>query len=118
MDSQEKTSLTAAAQQLTGELPNIKTVLGTDPNIITFGTIRPSKGFDEALDLAQEIYNSQKKFTDNNLGIPIVIIMGDPQEDNIMIKLFQERYGEYTITQYIKSNQPPTDSKEICISYG
>lgn len=84
--------LTVASQLLSSNPEDIEVILAKAPNILSFGTIRNGKGFEEALGLAWEIKRrvqaGDKRFTST------VFVAGDPQSTALMQELFAERYGE------------------------
>lgn len=83
--------LTVASQMLSGSPENIETILAREPNILCFGTIRPGKGFEEALGLAEEILKRVQ--AGNDTFRHSVIVAGDPQDVTLMQQLFEQRYG-------------------------
>lgn len=102
-----KSGLTVASQQLSlSNTGHISDILGKPANILSFGTIRPNKGFSQALEVAKLI----KKQFDTPTSIPTihsemgyfpqVIIAGDPQNKDIMTKLVKERFGEQAVENY------------------
>lgn len=89
---EDKVGLTVASQVLSGtSLLAPAQVIQKEPNILSFGTIRPGKGFEEALEIAIELKKRADSGLHNFKGI--VIISGDPQDTKLMEKLFAERYG-------------------------
>lgn len=106
-DLSKKTGLTVASQVLSGEnnlLP--EEVLKKKPNLLCFGTIRPNKGFDIAIQLAQlikEYVSSARPM----ICIPTVIVGGDPQYTNLIENMCNERFGDSVFKEY-KLNNPYT----------
>lgn len=116
-DLEHKTSCTVASQELSGTPLSPERVIEKAPNILSFGTIRPGKGFEEAFEIAKALNTEeiQDKFTlskdipdelpyPERLQIPKVIIAGDPQYTSLMIEMFEERYGKELFFQYVESN--------------
>lgn len=108
---EDKAELTVAAQILSGTPSSPIDVINKKPNILSFGTIRPGKGFDEALTIAKEI-NKRVKNKTIIMPCPVVIIAGDPQDSKLMMSLFAERYGAQALKDYqqncpykLKSNE-------------
>lgn len=103
----EKSGLTVAAQQLgSGNIGHIHDILEKPANILSFGTIRPGKGFIPALKLAQLI---KKQYSTPALVpvqhfemncFPTVIVAGDPRDKDIMTALVNERFGEVNVLAY------------------
>lgn len=103
---EEKVGLTVASQVLSGtSLLAPKQVIQKEPNILSFGTIRPGKGFEEALAIAIELKKRADSGLHNFKGI--VIISGDPQDTKLMEKLFAERYGSENLKKYQAEPQEP-----------
>jgi hypothetical protein len=121
-DLSSKASLTVASQILSGvQAYTPEWVLAKEPNILCFGTVRPNKGFEEALKLAKEINARVQK---NMLSgvIPKVFIAGDPQCTQLMKKFLSERYGEAVFSDYLSNNpcafdDNAADSRTLKIEY-
>lgn len=108
---EDKAGLTVAAQILSGTPPSPIEVINKKPNILSFGTIRPGKGFDEALTIAKEI-NQRVKNETITIPCPAVVIAGDPQDSKLMQTLFAERYGQKVLDDYQKENPCKFKSSE------
>ncbi|QDQ39251.1 hypothetical protein E3226_001925 [Legionella geestiana] len=97
--------LTVASQLLSSNPESIEAVLAKPPNILSFGTIRNGKGFEEALGLAREIKRrvqaGDKRFTST------VFVAGDPQGTALMQELFAERYGEQRLKKLQQTFRAP-----------
>ncbi|MFJ1268520.1 hypothetical protein ACD661_08140 [Legionella lytica] len=106
-----KVGLTVASQVLSGtSLLKPKQVLQKEPNILCFGTIRPGKGFEEALEIASSL---KKRAEGSFLTFKgIVIISGDPQNTKLMEQLFAERYGAENLKQYQSELKEPSVNYE------
>lgn len=97
----DKAGLTVASQELSGtSLLTPKEVIQKEPNILSFGTIRPGKGFEEVLKIGIELKKRADSGLHNFKGV--VIISGDPQDTNLMEQFFAERYGSENLKKYQK----------------
>jgi len=103
-DLESKSKLTVASQKLSNEPSHIKDILEKKPNIISFGTIRPGKGFEEALKLAQLIKAQSSAIRGKISNLPIVKIAGDPQDKILMEKIVIERFGDDAYYKLIKKS--------------
>lgn len=109
----DKVGLTVASQVLSGDnlLPP-EEVIQKQPNILSFGTIRPGKGFEEVLELAKELKALASE--DKLKGFSgIVLIAGDPQSTKLMENLFAERYGLDNLKEYQKKTPTSSNYKEM-----
>ncbi|MDR3501362.1 MAG: hypothetical protein P4L79_02165 [Legionella sp.] len=99
-----KAELTVAAQILSGTPQHPLQVLKKRPNILSFGTIRPGKGFEEALEIAQllntPLYPSPQSAEQEIANKITVIVAGDPQNRELMEQLFAERYGTENLKEF------------------
>ena len=100
-----KTELTVAAQILSGTPPHPLQVLKKAPNILSFGTIRPGKGFEETLEIAQLLNIKPSPLNlqpaEQTIADKItVVVAGDPQNGELMEQLFAERYGAENLKKF------------------
>lgn len=113
-DLEKKSGLTVASQVLSGEaLPPLE-VIQKQPNILSFGTIRPGKGFEEALRIATLLNDKKEEALLEAEEAPpfiAVLIAGDPQSREIMESLFIERYGKAALKEF-QSQHPYTCKEE------
>lgn len=103
--------LTVASQLLSGTPDDILTVLAKAPNILCFGTIRPGKGFEEAIGIAEEIKIREAIIVEET--IPTVILAGDPQDPGLMYRIFVVRYGK-DVTDHFMSSNPYCLTEQQC----
>ena len=96
-DLASKVGLTVASQILSGQPMEPINVLAKEPNILSFGTIRPGKGFEEAFAIAKELKNRAQH---GHQIFSHVLIAGDPQYTELMQELFEERYGAQLVQSY------------------
>ncbi|RUR15675.1 hypothetical protein ELY21_14305 [Legionella sp. km535] len=99
-DLEGKSGLTVASQQLSTSPSHPLDVIRRPPNILSFGTIRPGKGFEEAIQLAQLIKNDAETIKDRINAIPIVKLAGDPQDKKLMQDIVEERFGKDAVETY------------------
>ena len=108
-DLRSKSGLTVASQKLSDEPSHPKDVLARAPNILSFGTIRPGKGFEEALKLAQLIKKDRFDIESKMKKIPVVKLAGDPQDAGLMQKMINERFREEDVSLYQKEHPYNTE---------
>lgn len=101
----EKSGLTVAALELSNVPPNPLDVVAKPCNILSFGTIRHGKGFEEALELARLIKTHAEDIRHKIPNIPIVKLAGDPQDQHLMKQLVEERFGKTPVAEYQSSHQ-------------
>lgn len=109
----KKSGLTVASQVLSGAnnvLP--EDVLKKAPNLLCFGTIRPNKGFDVAIELAKLIKQSIVS-QEPMICEPTVIIGGDPQDTGLMEAICKERFGESVFKEYQLKNSYGFDDTSL-----
>lgn len=95
-----KSGLTVASQKLSTAPSQPLDVVAKKPNILSFGTIRPGKGFEEALTLARLVNDNPSGIWDRIKRVPIVKLAGDPQDKELMQKIVVERFGETAVKNY------------------
>ncbi|HAT8180704.1 TPA: hypothetical protein JA361_14940, partial [Legionella pneumophila] len=103
-DLKGKSGLTVASQKLSTEPDHPLDVVAKDPNILSFGTIRPGKGFEEALKLAQLINEDSSHIREKIKRVPIVKLAGDPQDQDLMQQIVIERFGKKAVKTYQKTH--------------
>ncbi|WP_058515355.1 Dot/Icm T4SS effector Ceg32/SidI [Legionella santicrucis] len=99
-DLKEKSGLTVASQKLSTAPDHPLDVVAKKPNILSFGTIRPGKGFEEALKLAQLVKQDSSSIEKKIPQIPIVKLAGDPQDKDLMQQIVIERFGSIAVEIY------------------
>lgn len=99
-DLKRKSGLTVASQKLSTAPDHPLDVVAKKPNILSFGTIRPGKGFEEALKLAQLIKRNLSSIGKKIPQIPIVKLAGDPQDKELMQQIVVERFGSIAVENY------------------
>ncbi|WP_133132141.1 hypothetical protein [Legionella sp. W10-070] len=99
-DLQSKAGLTVASQVLSGKPMRPELIIQKEPNILSFGTIRPGKGFEEALSIAKAIKVQEQSIKKTLTHPPKVLVAGDPQYNELMQQLFIERYGKELVSGY------------------
>jgi len=100
----DKSGLTVASQTLSTVPAHPKDVVSKDPNILSFGTIRPGKGFEEALALAKLINEKISTISRQIPKVPVVKIAGDPQDFALMQEIVIERFGKDAVDNYQKDH--------------
>lgn len=108
-DLAAKSGLTVASQKLSTFPAHPNVVVAKPPNILSFGTIRPGKGFEEALKLAQLVKENALDINRVINKIPVVKLAGDPQDPTLMLQIVVERFGEEAVAAY---QQQPTQGYE------
>lgn len=103
-DLQSKSGLTVASQKLSSVPKDWRDILDKEPNILSFGTIRPGKGFEEALSLAQCIREDNLSIKQKIGKVPVVILAGDPQNRKLMQSIVEERFGKNAVELYQQQN--------------
>ncbi|CAM2750547.1 TPA: Dot/Icm T4SS effector Ceg32/SidI [Legionella pneumophila] len=103
-DLKGKSGLTVASQKLSTEPDHPLDVVAKAPNILSFGTIRPGKGFEEALKLAQLIKDNSLSIHEKIKRVPIVKLAGDPQDKALMKQIVVERFGKTAVKTYQKTH--------------
>ncbi|KTD43245.1 Dot/Icm T4SS effector Ceg32/SidI [Legionella quateirensis] len=104
-DLERKSGLTVASQQLSTAPSHPLDVISRKPNILSFGTIRPGKGFEEALSLARLIKADAETINNQINAIPIVKLAGDPQDKDLMQHIVEERFGASVVEDYQRTHQ-------------
>ncbi|RUR06901.1 Dot/Icm T4SS effector Ceg32/SidI [Legionella sp. km772] len=99
-DLAAKSGLTVASQNLSTEPSHPKDVVAKPGNILSFGTIRPGKGFEEAYKLAQLIKEDADTIRGKIRTVPVVKLAGDPQDRDLMQKIVVERFGSAAVEAY------------------
>ncbi|WP_115702074.1 Dot/Icm T4SS effector Ceg32/SidI [Legionella sainthelensi] len=99
-DLKGKSGLTVASQKLSTTPDHPLDVVAKKPNILSFGTIRPGKGFEEALKLAQLVKQNASSIEKKIPQIPIVKLAGDPQDKELMQQIVEERFGSVAVETY------------------
>jgi effector protein SidI len=100
----DKSGLTVASQQLSTAPAHPEDVIEKPANILSFGTIRAGKGFEEALKLAQ-LVKIQALDIDTKINyVPVVKLAGDPQDKELMQKIVEERFGKGPVAAYQLTN--------------
>ena len=95
-----KSGLSVASQTLSDEPPHPEDILRKPANFLSFGTIRPGKGFEEALELAQSVKAKENLITQKIKHAPMILVAGDPQDHKLMRNLANERFGEERVKRY------------------
>jgi effector protein SidI len=103
-DLKRKSGLTVASQKLSTEPANPKDVVLRPANILSFGTIRAGKGFEEALELAQLVKINADGINSKLNKVPIVKLAGDPQDFELMQAIVVERFGKNAVEIYQHTN--------------
>lgn len=99
-DLKGKSGLTVASQKLSTAPDHPLDVVAKKPNILSFGTIRPGKGFEEALKLAQLVKKNASSIEKKIPQIPIVKLAGDPQDKELMQQIIEERFDSIAVGTY------------------
>ena len=104
-----KSGLTVASQQLSTAPSHPSDVIKRAPNILSFGTIRPGKGFEEALNLARLVKADAQTIQTRINATPIVKLAGDPQDKELMQQIVEERFGAGVVAAYQHTHQYNND---------
>jgi effector protein SidI len=95
-----KSGLTVASQNLSDEPSHPLDIIGKPANFLSFGTIRPGKGFEEALELARTVKRNESLIKARINHTPMILVAGDPQDHKLMQNLANERFGETNVKRY------------------